>query len=125
MLLQNTLSSTCCVCYPCCRSIRPPGTTPCTGQPSPSLLHSFQGNSLHWPSCLPPLVTLATQVTASAHEARATNAAALNITALRDRAVRAAATGHTLLTLSIPPAIRLDQSQCRCMEGGRQGTSEN
>lgn len=105
------------VCYPCLRSVRPPGTTPCTGQPSQSLLHGFQRNSLHWPPRFPPLVTLPTEVTASTHKAGATDAATLNITALRDRAVRAAATGHTLLTLSIPPAVWL-------IKPGEQGTNE-
>lgn len=119
MLLRNTPSFPCNVCYPCLRSVRPPGTTPRAGQPSPSLLHSLHGNSLHRPPRLPPLITLATQVTAPANKARATDAAPLNVTALRDRAVRAAATGHALLKLSIPPAIRLDRSQYTGREEGR------
>lgn len=90
---------------PCPRPVRAPGTTPCAGGPPPSLLHGLYGNTLHWPAGLPPLVTLATQVTASAHKAGATDAAALDVTALRHRAVGAAATGNTVLTLSIPPTV--------------------
>lgn len=111
----------CSVRYPCLRPVRPPGTTPRTGRTPPSLLHGFYRNPLHRPSCLPPLVTLATQVAASAHKAGATDAASLNIAALGDWAMRAAVAGQTLLTLSIPPAVRLDQSQCRGVEGGHRG----
>lgn len=121
MLLKTPLSSTCSVCYPCLRPVRPPGTTPRAGRPPPSLLHGFHGNALQRPPCLPPLVTLATQVTAPAHKTGATDAPALDITTLRNRAVRAAATGLTLLTLSIPPAVRLDQSQRRVVEGVQTG----
>lgn len=117
---RNTpLAVTCSVCYPCLGSVCPPGTAPSAGGTPPSLLHGLHGNALHGPPRLSPLVTLPTQVTASAHKTGATDAAALDIAALRNRAVRAAATGQTLLTLGIPPAVRLDQSQHRGVKGYR------
>lgn len=106
------------VCYPSLRSVRPPGTAPRPWKPPPSLLHCFNGNALHRPPCLPPLVPLATQVTASADKTGATDASSLDITAPRNRAMSAAATGDTLLTLRIPPAVRLDGSQCKGGAGG-------
>jgi len=112
-----TLTTPCSVRYPCLRPVCPPGTTPRAGGPPPSLLSDFYGNPLHRPPGFPPLVTLATQVTALAHKAGATDAAALDVTALRHRAVGAAATGNTILPLSIPPAVGLDQSQRRGVEG--------
>lgn len=116
---NTPLAVTCSVCYPCLGSVRPPGTAPCAGGTPPSLLHRLHGNALHGPPRLPPLVTLPTQVTASAHKTGATDAAALDVAALRNRAMRAAATGQTLLTLGIPPAVRLDQSQHRGVKGYR------
>lgn len=123
LLKTHRCNPTCTVRYPCLRPVGPPGTTPSTGRPNPSLLlHSFHRNTLHRPPRLPPLVTLAAQVTAAAHEAGAADAAALDITALRYGAVSAAATGRALLPLSIPPAVRLDQSERRWVE---QGTNES
>lgn len=76
-------------------------------------MHGCEGNTLHRPSGLPPLVTLATQVTVPAHKAGPTDAAALDVAALRHGTGGAAATGDTVLQLSVPPAVRLDQSQRR------------
>lgn len=112
------------MCYPCLGPVRPPRTTPSARRPSPSLLHGFHGNTFHWPPRLPSLITLATQVAASAHEAGAADTATLNITALGNRALRAAATGCTLVTLSVPPPVWLDQSQHRFVGSGvRQETN--
>lgn len=116
---NTPLAVTCSVCYPCLGSVCPPGTAPSAGGTPPSPLHGLHGNALHGPPRLPPLVTLPTQVTAPAHKTGATDAAALDIAALRNRAVRAAATGQTLLTLGIPPAVWLDQSQHRGVKGYR------
>lgn len=119
---KNTpLPSTCSACYPCLRPICAPGTTTRAGYSPPSLLRRVHRDALHGPPCLPPFVTQATEITASAHEARATDAAAFDVTALRNRSVGAAATGHTLLMLSIPPAVRLDQSEYRQWRIDRQG----
>lgn len=104
---NTPLSPTCSACYPCCRPVRPTGTSPRAGRPTPSLLNGFNWNALHSPLRLSPLVTTATQVTVSTHKTLPTDAAALVTAARRNRAVRAAATVCTLLVLCIPPAVFL------------------
>lgn len=112
-LAENTpLSPTCGVRYPGCRPVRPTGTSPRAGRPTPSLLHGFNRNALHGSLGLSPLVTTATQVTASTHKTRAADAAALVIATLRNRAGRAAATVHALLAPCIPPAGWLERLRC-------------
>lgn len=105
---NTPLSPTCGVRYPCRGPVRPTGTPPGTGRPSPSLLHGFNRNAFHGPLGLSSPVTTAMQVTAPTHKPGATDAASLVAAALRNRAVRAAATGHTPLALCIPPAVWLE-----------------
>lgn len=98
-------------CYRCTGPVRAPRTTPGARWAAPSSLYGLHGDALHRAPRLPPLITLATLVTAHARESRATVAAALNVAALRDGAQVGAAAGRAHVTLGIPPVIRLDQSQ--------------